>query len=126
LDGTSLFFELSHRAISPRLKLFLWFIAWGFVALFTAAAHPSDLLGAFAFPLGLCGAVPSKVGLGIAFGFAQIVTAVGWLIYLLLSLAIKNAKNFGRFSFLYFVLCVLLVLNMVGCRRLIATAAKIE
>jgi hypothetical protein len=101
-------------------------MAWGFVVLFTVSEHPEDLRETLAFPLGLCGLLPIRAAIGIAMLVALPVVVIGWAIYLRLAMAMKKAKTAGHFSLLYFLFCVLLVLNVGGCRKLIATAAKIE
>lgn len=52
--------------------------------------------------------------------------AVGWTIYIALTFMMFVAKRTNVFWRAYIVFCLLLALNLVGCRRIIDAAAGIH
>ena len=73
----------------------------------------------FAFPLGLFGLLPSRaVGYVIFPGAAGAAVVIGWMVYATFAMAVDRAKSTGRFFIIYFLFCLLLLLNLVGCKTI--------
>lgn len=77
------------------------------------------------FPIGLISFLPNGDALAIevwmAGGFF-----FGWGLYVLLSVIIFKAKSKGVFLVLFFIFCVLLAFNVVGCRHVLESASQIQ
>src|SRR5690349_954428 len=97
-----------------RLSLLL--IAWCVAVLAAAAAFPHlSRKYIFLFPYGLFTAVISAFG---AKANSAPHVAVGWLTYVVLTLtSLCSAKRMLYFA-LYGILCVLLLLNVIGCHMM--------
>jgi hypothetical protein len=50
----------------------------------------------------------------------------GWMIYVILTVMMGLAKRMGVFFLIYFLFCVLLALNLAGCKSMLVTAAGIH
>jgi hypothetical protein len=100
--------------ISVRRRVWLWAAAWGCAAAATAIPDPSVLLAAWAFPIGLERVIFSpKWNPGPDIG--RCLIASPYLLYFLLTFsALAQSRRRPYFS-LYFVLCAVLALNVVGC-----------
>lgn len=119
--------ESAQHPVSLWLKWFLWLLAWGSLAIFTAVEHPEDFKSILGFPFGFCGLLPVNATTGFFILLALPVFVVcGWFLYLKLTIAIHKAKTVERFSLLYLLLCALLIINAAGCRRLITIGASIH
>lgn len=102
--------------IPKRERINLWLAAWvvaGLVMILPilSSFRKSSLDGIFiailAFPVGLFGFF------GIAVG-----PFLGWLVYFILTALGLNEKKTNKFGAYYFVLIVLLVINVGGCHYL--------
>ncbi len=51
---------------------------------------------------------------------------LGWILYAALSMLIDRTRKIGTFFPVYFVLCVILALNVVGCKKTLEAAAGIH
>lgn len=92
----------------------LWYITFG-VALFVVA---DGYLFAPLFPIGLF----------IPFGLetrdtssdaAALMAASGWLAYVVLTIMTSRARSRGAYFAIYGALCLLLILNVIGCRSVL-------
>ena len=127
LDDVVEFFRLFFRLpVSPWIKWLLWTIAWGFVVCATFSTDPQYLAAALSFPVGFYGLLPERISIIYAWLGAWLAIIGGWALYAALTLAIQTAKRIVSFSFWYLFFCVLLILNVVGCRNLIHTASGIH
>jgi hypothetical protein len=124
-DTPAEFADLSPKIIN-RIKWILYFLAWAVVIIHTACNHPEDLQGFFAFPVGFYGFLEPKTSMWTTFLGAWPAIVVGWGLYSVLAVAMRRAKRIWVYLILYSVFCVLLALNLVGCRRIIETAAGIH
>jgi len=81
------------------------------VVIVTLAIDPHYLVTAPLFPIGLAGLLPN--------GHLFIVQALfpGWLIYIILSLALFRTRTCNGFLIIFLVLCLLLILNLAGCQH---------
>jgi len=111
--------------ISPWIRWGLYLDAWSAVIVTVGVNNPNDLLSAAGFPIGLFGIVPNGQQLAItaAWLLGPICAGIGWTIYIVLTVVIGYAKRITIFSIVYAFFCVLLALNVVGCKRLIEAAA---
>ena len=115
----------SDEGISPRYRSILWWGGWGAVTVFFAVTNPPSLAAFYAFPLGLMAWLPGGTANAImAFMFGGWM--IGWSIYLLIAVALSNIKKRGLFFLIYGVFCVLLILNVVGCQRVMEAASGIH
>jgi hypothetical protein len=114
--------------ISPWAKWGLYFIAWGAVVLVALANNPSDLLSAPGFPIGFIAMFPNGAEKAItaAWLLGPISIGIGWTLYAVLSIVMSCAKRISVFLPVYIVFCILLTLNVIGCRKILETMAGIH
>lgn len=116
--------------LSPKtiiwIKWILYFLAWSVVIVRTACNHPEDLKAAFAFPVGFYGLFAPQTSMWLTWLVAWPAIIVGWAVYLVLALAMRFTKRIWIYLFLYSIFCVLLAINLAGCRKIIETAAGIH
>ena len=118
--------EFLRRPIHPAVKWTLWLLAWGAVVLATISNDATDLRSAVGFPVGFYGLLPEMPAIYVAWLGGCVAVVGGWILYIALSLAIHWANRMRSFSLWYIVFCVLLALNVVGCRKLIDTVSQIH
>ena len=114
------------ESLSPWLKWGLYFAAWGVVALATITRENAKPLAILAFPLGLLGILPFNIAAIAVMLLCWPVVIGGWIIYIVLTVAIGRTKRISVFSILYILFCFLLALNVAGCKKLLETAAGIH
>ena len=102
---------------SPRLKWWLWFAAWAGVALAILPNYPSYIIAFPGFPLGLIAALPHGEEKAVMAWMMVVPIFAGWLPYVLLAWMMSRSRNRGRFVIIYIVFCLLLMVNVEGCRR---------
>lgn len=115
--------EPEHERISEIGKWALYLATWAIVALVTGAGNLEVLTAAPAFPLGLLGLLPESKAIEAVMGGYFFAIVLGWGVYLALTVAMGDAKRSSRFFKIYIWFCILLALNVVGCRSLMDTAA---
>ena len=94
----------------------LWAVAFAVATIATVAPYPEMLRVAWLFPIGLLGLVhPDPRNL-----MTTEVIILGWLIYVVVSVCALMQRQWGRYLTLYGILCVLLLMNVVGCHVEIA------
>jgi len=90
---------------------------------------PDDLLTAPGFPVGLLGVLfligAEQATVAGWFGGLGAVVA-GWFLYAFLSVTMMRTKKTWVFSMIYVGFCVLLALNLAGCRKIMETVAGIH
>jgi hypothetical protein len=107
------------------LKWRFWLGPWLLVVLATMVIHPSQILAAPFFPVGLLVWLPKGNENAIA-GWMNGAWIIGWIFYLFLSIIMFQAKKSGVFFLLLAILFVLLVFNVVGCQQVSQAAAGIR
>ena len=96
--------------MSRPSRIRLWIIAWLVAGLTTVIPDPFSTIFAWAFPLGLFAIIfPHERDFGFEFLLG------GWFFYGFLTVVGLAQKRSARFFLFYAILCVLLVLNVVGC-----------
>ncbi len=100
---------MTEIPFSRRRKL--WLIAW--VVGLIAAGFPNPALIAviWCFPLGLMNVVRWD-------GYADDYLIVGWLFYGALTVVALMSRPRVLYFTLYIILCILLLLNIVGCHQM--------
>lgn len=94
---------------SRRWKL--WLIAWGVGLVAAGFPNPALIFYVWFFPSGLAKAFDRP--------FPAYDIAIGWLIYLLLTaFAFLSRPRVLYFTF-FGIFCILLLLNAVGCQRML-------
>jgi len=114
-----------QRPLKTSTKNLLWYGAWGVVIIGALIVNPTSLAAFYAFPLGLLAWLPNgdeKAVVGLMFGG----WIVGWIFYILISVALSRIKKKGLFLCIYFLFCILLMLNVVGCQRVLEAASGIR
>jgi hypothetical protein len=102
--------------ISLWRRIGLWLVAWGGAAIACAVPDPFVLLYAGAFPAGILafllpnGVWGNETTLGLL--------GLGWVFYAGLTVGGLREKRSSKYFRFYAVLCVLLALNVAGCRAL--------
>lgn len=110
----------------PRAhKWQLWLGAWCLVAIATLVMHPAHIVAVPFFPLGLLDWLPHGEQTAIE-GWMIGAWSIGWMLYAFLSVAMFAAKRTGVFFIIYVIFCVLLLLNVVGCQRVMEAASQIH
>ena len=101
-----------------RLRVSLWLVAWGVAFTVTSfplcISHPGQLPSivkyAWIFPLGLVTfVVPARQELI----FTSLIA--GWLFYIALTVFGLLQRRRLRYFIVYAILCLLLILNVIGC-----------
>ncbi len=109
--------------ISKRSRISLWLIAWVVALAFNPILWggltdwrlmPIFVRLVWAFPFGLIAFVLPGRG-AVSEEFLVPLSMVGWVFYAALSAIGLAQQRLTRFIFVYGVLCVLLILNVVGC-----------
>jgi hypothetical protein len=113
----------SQPISTPDKWLFL-LSAWGAAALLSLVINPSSLLAAPFFPIGLVAVWPNGVDKAITPSMTQLL--LGWGLYLALHSIILRARKADTFYVFYVALCLLLLLNVGGCQRVLDSAAGIH
>lgn len=113
-------------ALSNWIKCGLYLAAWGAVVLISALKKPTALPLAVAFPFGIVGLLPSDNAIMIIMLAGPGVIICGWTIYFALTIGIFVTRRNALSYAIYILFCILLVLNLVGCDRLIEIASHIE
>ena len=108
-----------------RDKWRLWLGAWGLVAVATLVINPSYILAAPFFPIGLLVWLPNGEQKAIT-GWMIGGWVIGWIFYGLLSVIMFKTKRSGVFFILFAIFFALLVLNVVGCQRVMHAASEIH
>ena len=115
----------NDESFSKRTKLLFWLGAWGGVVLATLAINPAYLRATAMFPIGLFAFLAN--GTQNAFwAWATGGFIIGWVIYVVLSAMMFNAKNKRGFIVIYVIFCILLALNVGGCQRVFEDASHIQ
>lgn len=111
--------------IPTSTKLRFWFGAWGFVILASLAVNPSYLLAAPCFPVGLFALFPNGIE-NVFWGWGTGAFVLGWVLYAVLSAIMFKAKKKSVFLIIYIIFCILLLLNVGGCQRVLEDVSHIE
>lgn len=114
------------ESFPPWVKWGLYFAAWGVLILATLANKPCDLRAAPGFPIGLLSILPKEESILVAWWAGPIAILGGWMIYVVLTVMMGLAERAGVFSLIYISFCVLLALNLAGCKTMLETAAGIH
>jgi hypothetical protein len=110
---------------SKRAKLSFWFAAWGGVVLIVLAINPAYIRAAPVFPVGLFAFISN--GTQNAFwAWASGAFIIGWALYAVLSAIMFKAKSKHVFIATYLIFCILLLLNIGGCQRVLEDASHIQ
>ncbi len=102
------------------------FSAWGGVVLLTLLLNPLSLFTAPFFPIGLLALFPHGEDRAITAWQMQFPVLLGWGFYLAIQAILMRMRRETLFFVCYAFLCVLLVLNVAGCQRVLAAAAQIH
>jgi ribosomal protein L40E len=103
----------------------LWLGAWFLVVLAALIINPSSILATPFFPIGLLVWLPKGEETAIA-GWMMGAWVIGWIFYLLFSVIMFKTKKAGPFFIMFSMFCILLILNVVGCQRVMQTASEIH
>jgi hypothetical protein len=100
-------------------------LVWRFALLAVAAvstigANLKTVAVFFYFPLGL---LPS---LTLEGGLSTLAFLLGWVAYISLVVLVLSAKNRRVFVFVFVLLCALLAVNTLGCRRQLASGRETD
>jgi hypothetical protein len=115
--------ELLRQPVPERVKWVLFFSAWAVVVL---AMNPKNLLVAPLFPVGLLAISPGGEQTAVMFSMLVVPGLLGWILYAALSMLIDRTRKIGTFFPVYFVMCVILALNVIGCKKTLEAAAGIH
>jgi hypothetical protein len=115
--------ELLRQPVPERLKWVLFYSAWAVVVL---VMNPKNLLVAPLFPVGLLAVFPGGEQAAVMFSMLVVPGLLGWILYAALSMLIARTRKIGTFFPVYLVLCVVLALNVVGCKKTLEAAAGIQ
>jgi hypothetical protein len=126
--GMALLVQSAETAyvLKAWMKCGLYFAAWGVVVVATLAHKPADLLTAPEFPIGLLGVLPGETMTVAAWFAGPFVIGIGWIVYGVLTYIMKTTRKTGMFFLVYIVFCILLALNVVGCKAVLNTVGGIH
>ncbi len=105
-----------------------WFVlsAWVAVVLLTFLLNPSSVLAAPFFPIGLLALLPRGEEKAITGVMMLYPVFLGWGFYFGFQVIMMGTRSDKVFFVLYAVLCVLLLLNVGGCQRVVEAASQIQ
>jgi hypothetical protein len=107
-----------EQGYSPAVKVIFLCIAWGATIILTYPGIRGDPV---CFPIGLPWLLAVAVGHhGLGRTVEELSMFLGWLIYVILSAATFMTTRKAAYVTLYTILCVLLALNVAGCRLFIS------
>ena len=89
----------------------------------------NSLPGTPVFPAGLFTFFLSEEGgikLLMVTGMGIVPTLIGWMIYVMLSVRMALTRRKLTFFILYSIFCILLAMNVVGCKKTLHAAAGIH
>jgi hypothetical protein len=92
----------------------------------SVADNPVNILYTPFFPVGLVAMFPNGAYYGTVATMLVFPALLGWVLYGIIYFFIRRARRRGTFLLLYILLCVLLVLNLVGCQRVIEASKGIH
>ena len=118
--------ESTQELISSRDKRQLWLGAWAVVAFVGMVPHPSQLLMAPFFPIGLLALLPGGDEKTITAWMQGFPCVLGWVVYALFSAMLFRIRKRDAFFLFYALFCIILALNMVGCKKAFEAAAGIH
>lgn len=102
-----------------------WLGTWFLVILANLVINPSSILTAPFFPIGLLVWLPKGEEKAVT-GWMTGAWMTGWILYLSLSVIMFKTKKSGVFFILFAIFFALLVLNVVGCQRVMSAASEIH
>lgn len=103
-------------------RVTLWAVPFIVATIATVAPYPEMLRGAWLFPIGLLGlAHPDPRNL-----MTTEVIVAGWLLYVGLSIYGLLQRQRRKYLILFGILCVLLLINVVGCHVEIANVNVVD
>ena len=106
----------SSELISLRRRIGLWITAWIIATVACAVPRPVILIFTGVFPAGLLYFLLPACAWSNDTTIGLLV--FGWLLYAGLTVAGLSQKRASKYFQLYLILCVLLLLNVVGCQVL--------
>lgn len=115
-----------EEPISSRSKWLLLIGAWVLVVCVSMVPYPSQILLAPFFPAGLMALLPHGDEKAIAAWMRAFPCIVGWVFYVFVSIGLIRAKRKSDFVLSYGLLCVVLAMNVVGCKKVLGAAAGIH
>jgi hypothetical protein len=118
--------EAENELISTTSKARLWFVAWVGVALASMIPYPSQLLLAPFFPVGLLALLPRGENKAITGWMLMYPSVIGWCLYIFLSVILFRIRKKDAFLIFYIFFCVMLALNVVGCKKTLGAVAGIH
>lgn len=116
--------EFGTAPLSTKAKWMYWFAAWAGVGLLTLILSPSAIAAAPFFPAGFLGLLGNEEN-GII-GLMTGAWALGWVLYITLTVSMIRTKKRDAFFRTYIVFCILLALNVAGCHQLVGAASGIH
>jgi hypothetical protein len=113
--------------ISPQSRRQLWITTWLVAGIATIIPNllvtPIALLFAWLFPLGLFRLIFSPDNrLDSNWGWFELIG--GWLFYGYLTVFAISQNRKNRFFVAYTILCIFLILNVVGCNKMLNDPIK--
>jgi hypothetical protein len=109
------------------MRLGFYWAAWGTVILAVLAINPAYLLKTPAFPIGLLIFLPDGQNkVSHAFLWGPLAWVAGWTVYCALSYLMSRVRRNWQFFLIYFVFCLLLALNVVGCKAAMESVGQTE
>ena len=100
--------------------------AWVAVALLSMIPEPSQIVLAPFFPVGLLALLPRGEEKAITAYMLVTPCLLGWAFYAAITWAIFSVPGKKSFFAVYCLFCLVLALNVVGCKRTLEAAAGIH
>ncbi|SRR6266478_1048046 len=114
------------EGISRCSKWLLWLLPWCVIVpvmgIHNVPAAPYFPIGMFTFFL----SPENGITLFMIGGMGIFPSLVGWMIYILLSARIALTSRRIPFFAFYSIFCILLILNVIGCKKIMEVAAGIQ
>jgi hypothetical protein len=118
--------ETSSDIVPKATKLWCWFGGWGLAAGATLVANPAHLLMAPFFPIGLLALLPDGEKMAITAYMMIFPIGLGWIFYGIYSWVLLSRRGATVFYTWFVFFCVILILNVVGCQKVMQAAAGIH
>ena len=107
------FADSSFIPFGARCRFLMW--AWGIAAFATVLVEIPLLLFFPWFPLGLVCLFYNKDN----DGHSHLFMAVGWFFYTFITVSAMMTKRRQFYFLIYGLLCLLLILNVIGCHQIL-------
>jgi hypothetical protein len=119
--------KLDHEdSVSTGDRWRLWFLIWAVAVVAMASRGRPAIFSAPLFPLGLIAFLPDGEQKAITAWMLGYPALLGWGFYIFFSILLFRVRKNWLFFLLYGLFCIVLLLNVAGCKRVLDAGTTFE